>query len=139
MSHPANRFHAEPLGKLSRKDVVHDVREEEKSCGCCGQARVRIGEDSSEQLELEPARKDCPPFQVGKSSDSLHSQYAVRQWRPATTKVPLNPGCGCRSSMNQLVTSVGLSCTTSRRGWLGNTDTSKRFSGNDNPSPVAFR
>lgn len=41
---------------LERRTVVHDLTEAEKPCPCCGQPRICIGEDSAEQLDLEPAR-----------------------------------------------------------------------------------
>jgi transposase len=41
---------------LERRDVVHDLTEAEKLCPCCGQPRVCIGEQTTEQLDLEPAR-----------------------------------------------------------------------------------
>ncbi len=41
---------------LPREDVVHDLCEEEKKCPCCGEPRVCIGEDVSEQLECVPAK-----------------------------------------------------------------------------------
>jgi transposase len=40
---------------LPRKQVVHDLSEEEKHCPCCGAMRERIGQETSEQLEFEPA------------------------------------------------------------------------------------
>jgi len=46
-----------PLPKeLPRQQVVHDLTDEEKKCPCCGQMRVRIGQETSEQLEYEPAK-----------------------------------------------------------------------------------
>jgi transposase len=46
-----------PLPKdLPRKQVVHDLSDEEKRCPCCGEMRVRIGQETSEQLELIPAQ-----------------------------------------------------------------------------------
>jgi transposase len=41
---------------LPRRDVVHDLTEAEKLCPCCGRPRVCIGEQTAEQLDLEPAR-----------------------------------------------------------------------------------
>jgi transposase len=46
-----------PLPKdLPRKQVVHDLSDEEKRCPCCGEMRVRISAEVSEQLEYEPAK-----------------------------------------------------------------------------------
>jgi transposase len=41
---------------LERREVVFDLSEAEKLCPCCGQPRVCIGEQTAEQLDLEPAR-----------------------------------------------------------------------------------
>jgi transposase len=41
---------------LERREVLHDLTEAEKLCPCCGRPRVCIGEQTAEQLDLEPAR-----------------------------------------------------------------------------------
>lgn len=41
---------------LPRTQVVHDLTDEEKRCPCCGEDRTRIGQETSEQLEYEPAK-----------------------------------------------------------------------------------
>jgi transposase len=41
---------------LERRDVICDLTEAEKLCPCCGQPRVCIGEQTAEQLDMEPAR-----------------------------------------------------------------------------------
>lgn len=41
---------------LPRREVVLDLTEAEKLCPCCGQVRACIGEQTTEQLDLEPAR-----------------------------------------------------------------------------------
>lgn len=43
------------IESLPRVEVVHDLPEEEKRCGC-GCEKSRIGEEISEQLEMQPAR-----------------------------------------------------------------------------------
>src|SRR3954465_14169448 len=40
---------------LERREVIHDLSEEQKLCPCCGQPRVCIGEQTAEQLEIQPA------------------------------------------------------------------------------------
>ncbi len=40
---------------LKRRAVSHDLTEAEKLCPCCGRPRVCIGEQTAEQLDLEPA------------------------------------------------------------------------------------
>ncbi len=43
------------LDALPQVEHEHDVSDEEKSCRCCGQEKVCIGEDVSRVLEFEPA------------------------------------------------------------------------------------
>lgn len=59
---------------MPRRDVILDLADEEKPCPCCGKERVCIGEQTTEQLEIEPvvffvlrtvkktyACQHCPP------------------------------------------------------------------------------
>ena len=41
---------------LNRERVVHDVPDAEKVCPCCSAPRVKIGEETSEQLDYRPAK-----------------------------------------------------------------------------------
>jgi transposase len=41
---------------LERREVVRDLTEAEKLCPCCGRLRAWIGDQTAEQLDLEPAR-----------------------------------------------------------------------------------
>src|SRR5829696_9124044 len=41
--------------RLPRERVEYDLSETEKACPCCGKARVRIGAETSEQLDYRPA------------------------------------------------------------------------------------
>jgi transposase len=41
---------------LERRVVVHDLTEAEKLCPCCGRRRTCIGEQTAEQLDMEPPR-----------------------------------------------------------------------------------
>jgi transposase len=41
---------------LERRRQVHDLAEAEKVCPCCQQPRIRIGEETSEQLDYQPAK-----------------------------------------------------------------------------------
>jgi transposase len=41
---------------LERRDVICDLSEEQKRCPCCGEVRVCIGEQTAEQLDMEPIR-----------------------------------------------------------------------------------
>jgi len=40
---------------LPRIEIEHDLADAEKPCPCCGEVRVRIGQELSEQLEYHPA------------------------------------------------------------------------------------
>ena len=41
---------------LPRERVIHDLPENEKPCPCCGTMRTLIGQEVSEQLDIEPAK-----------------------------------------------------------------------------------
>jgi transposase len=64
---------------LERREVVHDLSEAEKLCPCCGETRVCIGEQATEQLDLEPAH-----FFVRRT---VKKSYACRRCDP--TAVPV--------------------------------------------------
>jgi len=40
---------------LPREHVIHELSEEERLCPCCGELRVEMGRETSEQLEYVPA------------------------------------------------------------------------------------
>ena len=77
---------------LERREVVHDLTEAQKLCPCCGRSRACIGEQTAEQLDLEPAH-----FFVLRT---VKKSYACRHCDPATVPVeqriqtagPLNVG-----------------------------------------------
>ena len=64
---------------LPRIEIEHDLPDADKSCPCCGDARVRIGAEVSEQLEYHPAS-----FTVLKH---VRHKYACRKCEAAA----LNP------------------------------------------------
>jgi transposase len=66
---------------LERREVVHDLTEAEQLCPCCGQPRVCIGEQTTEQLDLEPSR-----FFVLRT---IKKSYACRRCDPATVPAGL--------------------------------------------------
>lgn len=60
---------------LPRREVVHDLAEAERACPCCGVPRECIGEQTAEQLDLEPAK-----FFVLRT---VRRTYACKQCDPA--------------------------------------------------------
>ena len=54
VSHPGHGRNPLPA-HLKREEVLHDVEPEDKICGTCGTEKVKIGEETSEQLEYVPA------------------------------------------------------------------------------------
>src|SRR5690606_4668845 len=41
---------------LPRKEIIHDISDDEKTCECCGTDMHRMGEDVSEKLDFIPAK-----------------------------------------------------------------------------------
>jgi transposase len=41
---------------IPRKEILHDLSEEEKRCECCGKDRPKIGVETTEELEYVPAQ-----------------------------------------------------------------------------------
>lgn len=64
---------------LERCEVVHDLTAAEQRCPCCGRPRACIGEQTAEQLDLEPAK-----FFVLRT---VKKSYACRHCDPTTVPV----------------------------------------------------
>src|SRR5262245_6294980 len=64
---------------LERRDIVHDLTDAEKLCPGCGRSRECIGEQTAEQLDLEP-----PRFFVLRTRKK---SYACRHCEAATVPV----------------------------------------------------
>jgi transposase len=64
---------------LERREVVHDLTAAERLCPCCGRSRAYIGEQTAEQLDLEPAK-----FFVLRT---VRKSYACRHCDPTTVPV----------------------------------------------------
>jgi len=60
---------------LERRDLVHDLTEQELLCPCCGRPRVCIGAQTAEQLDMEP-----PHFFVLRT---IKKSYACQHCDPA--------------------------------------------------------
>jgi transposase len=55
-AHTRKKSGRKPLpADLPRVEVIHDLKDEDKICGC-GHEKVRIGEERSEQLDIIPAK-----------------------------------------------------------------------------------
>ena len=70
-------------GHLPRVEVPHDLSDEQKKCPCCGEARVCIGSETSEQLEFVSAS-----FKVLKH---VRSKYACKTCGDGCAR------CDCKS------------------------------------------
>ena len=79
---------------LPRVEVVHDIAESEKQCGC-GSELSRIGEDVSEQLEMIPARfwvvRHIRPKYACKSCEGVESNEGESTVKIAPVPVQLLP------------------------------------------------
>ncbi len=64
---------------LERREVVHDLTAAEQLCPCCGRPRACIGEQTAEQLDLDPAT-----FFVRRT---IRKSYACRHCDPAAVPV----------------------------------------------------
>ena len=66
---------------LPREEILHDIPEEQKVCSC-GQRLVRIGEETSEQLEIIPQQikviRHVRPKYACSNCEGLHSEQAVK-------------------------------------------------------------
>jgi transposase len=80
---------------LPRREILHDLTDEQKPCPCCGKNRVCIGSETSEQLEYIPAK-----FEVLKH---IRPKYACKtcgegcvhcDGSPQIEIVPVLPGRG---------------------------------------------
>ena len=67
---------------LPREEVVHDIPEEDKKCSCCGAPLVRIREETSEKLDIEPARmkviRHIRPIYACKECEGAGSEHPVK-------------------------------------------------------------
>jgi transposase len=55
--HTRNKAGRKPISaKIPRKEIHHDISDEEKKCPCCGKGRPLIGTEETEELEYIPAK-----------------------------------------------------------------------------------
>jgi transposase len=94
---------------LPRVEVIHDITDEEKQCGC-GCIKARIGEDVSEQLDIIPAkiqvlrhvRYKYACRQCEGVEDNAAPRWSLRRrprrlFRKAWQARGLSPRCSCQS------------------------------------------
>ena len=97
-----------PLPKeLPREVVIHDIAEEDKSCGDCGHDLHQMGEDKSEQLEFIPAQV--------KVIEHVRPKYSCRHCEQNSTRVeikqapvpasPIPKSFATASLLSQIITS----------------------------------
>src|SRR6478735_240094 len=73
-----------PIGDhLPRRDVLHDVPEEDRACSC-GRARTRIGEDVTEQLDYIPGKIEVLRH--------IYPKYACSRCKDGVTTAPTASG-----------------------------------------------
>ena len=73
-----------PIGDhLPRRDVLHDVPEEQRTC-TCGRARTRIGEDVTEQLDYIPGKIEVLRH--------IYPKYACSRCKDGVTTAPTASG-----------------------------------------------
>lgn len=68
---------------LPREQVVYELSATERTCPCCGEQREEIGSESSEQLEVIPAKV--------KVIEHVRKKYACRQCEEQVTIAPKPP------------------------------------------------
>jgi len=76
-AHTKRRPKRKPLpADLPRVDIHHDLEAADKACGCCGDEMMRIGEKTSEQLDVIPMQAyvqvhHCATYSCSKCDESI--------------------------------------------------------------------
>jgi transposase len=86
---------------LPRREIVHDLTDEQKRCPCCGAPRVCIGSEDSEQLEYIPASfevlrhvrrkyacKTCGEGECTACDGRAHIDIATKEAQPIEKGLP---------------------------------------------------
>jgi transposase len=77
---------------LPRERRIHDLPENEKPCPCCGTMRVVIGQEVSEQLDIEPAKlKVIEHVRLKYICKECEKKAAEAGPQIATAEKPLSP------------------------------------------------
>lgn len=86
--------------KLPRTRVIHDLSDTEKSCSCCKNKMVCIGEDVSEKIEYQPS--------VLEVIEHVRPKYACRECQTVTSAKKDNQLIPKSMAGNSLLTEVIL-------------------------------
>ena len=97
-----------PLPKdLPRKQVIHDISDDEKQCECCAHELERMGQDVSEKLEFIPAKVQVIEHVRLKYScqhcEKHGTQSNIKQ--APVPKSPIPKGYATPSLLSQIITS----------------------------------
>jgi transposase len=78
---------------LERREVIHDLTDEQKKCPCCGRPRTCVGTHSVEQLDCEPI-----PFFVRRTTRKTYvcqacepSDVPAKQWSRTSGPATVGP------------------------------------------------
>jgi transposase len=83
---PARTGRRTAFDHLPQVRIEHDLPEADKICSCCGQAKCRIGEDISRELEFVPAKLEVLVHVLPK--------YACPKCKDGVTSPPVPPKPG---------------------------------------------
>ncbi len=78
--------------ELPRREIIHDIEEKDKQCGC-GCTLSKIGEEVTEQLEIEPAKiyvnRHIRPKYACKNCEGLETEgQTVKTSKPVSSIIP---------------------------------------------------
>jgi hypothetical protein len=82
---------------LPRKEVIHDISDDDKTCECCGTDMHRMGEDVSEKLDFIPAK-----MQVTRHIRPL----TALEYRAHTLASVILAGCVVYATLTNILNSV---------------------------------
>ncbi len=93
-AHTKRRPKRKPLpADLPRVDIHHDLEAADKICGCCGDEMTRIGEKTSEQLDVIPMQvyvqvHHCATYSCSKCDESIKTASKPAQPIPKSYASP---------------------------------------------------
>jgi transposase len=96
---------------LPRERIVHDVSESEKVCPCCSSLRVKIGEETSEQLDYRPAKLFV--------WQHVRLKYACPKCLKAAATTPPADGPSSRDNTSSLIVAAAKPAQPIDRGLPG--------------------